>query len=68
MMILIHWFLEKNNIYNKMKNKKHDKLVKDYDKQKSNHLEKLASKMLKKDEKLQQLKSKQVNPNFLNLF
>ena len=67
-MILIHWFLEKNNIYNKMKNKKHNKLVKDYDKQKSNHLEKLASKMLKKDEKLQQLKSKQVNPNFLNLF
>ena len=44
-MILIHWFLEKNNIYNKMKNKKHNKLVKDYDKQKSNHLEKLASKM-----------------------
>tara|TARA_R110000824_G_scaffold162297_3_gene337972 strand:- start:540 stop:695 length:156 start_codon:yes stop_codon:yes gene_type:complete len=51
-----------------MKNKKHSKLVKDYDKQKSNHLEKLASRMLKKDEKLQQLKSKQVDPNFLNLF
>tara|TARA_R110000782_G_scaffold2225_1_gene8727 strand:+ start:237 stop:392 length:156 start_codon:yes stop_codon:yes gene_type:complete len=51
-----------------MKNKKHGKIVKDYDKQKANHLEKLASKMLKDDEKLQQLKGKNVNPNFLNLF
>ena len=51
-----------------MKNKKHKKIVKDYDKQKANHLEKLASKMLKDDEKLQQLKGKNVNPNFLNLF
>ncbi len=51
-----------------MKNKKHSKLVKDYGKQKERHLEKLASRMLKDDEKLQQLKGKNVNPKFLNLF
>jgi hypothetical protein len=51
-----------------MKNKKHDKLVKDYEKQKSEHLDKLATRMLKNDEKMQKLKEKNVNPNFLNLF
>lgn len=55
-------------MYNRMKKKKHNKLVKDYDKQKANHLEKLASKMLKDDDKLQQLKGKNINPKFLNLF
>ena len=34
-----------------MKKKKHDKIVKDYENQKSKHLEKLASKILEKDEK-----------------
>jgi hypothetical protein len=67
-MTLTHWFPEKNNMYNWMKNKKHSKIVKDYDKQKNHHLEKLASKMLKGDEKLQQLKGKNINPKFLNLF
>tara|TARA_R110002020_G_scaffold146387_1_gene321003 strand:+ start:2558 stop:2746 length:189 start_codon:yes stop_codon:yes gene_type:complete len=61
-------FQEKNNMYNRMKNKKHNKIVKEYDKQKERHLEKLASKMLKDDEKLQQLKGKNVNLKFLNLF
>ena len=51
-----------------MKNKKHNKIVKDYGKQKERHLEKLASRMLKDDEKLQQLKGKNVNLKFLNLF
>ena len=51
-----------------MKNKKHNKLISDYDKQKERHLEKLASKMLKNDEKLQQLKGKEIDPKFLNLF
>lgn len=55
-------------MYNRMKNKKHSKLVKDYGKQKEHHLEKLATKMLKNDEKLQQLKGKEINPKFLNLF
>ena len=34
-----------------MKNKKHSKIVNDYDKQKSKHLDKLASKMLDNNEK-----------------
>ena len=68
MKIRIHLFQEKSNIYNRMKNKKHNKLVKNYDKQKERHLERLASKMLKDDEKLQQLKGKNVDLKFLNLF
>lgn len=51
-----------------MKKKKHTKVVKDYDKQKEKHLEKLASKILDNDEKLQRLKGKNINPGFLNLF
>ncbi len=50
------------------KNKNHNKLVKDYSKQKSEHLDKLATKMLKNDEKMQKLKDKKINTNFLNLF
>lgn len=51
-----------------MKSKKHNKVVKDYDKQKAKHLERLADKMLKDDEKLQRLKGKEINPGFLKLF
>tara|TARA_R100001230_G_C5489414_1_gene37526 strand:- start:293 stop:448 length:156 start_codon:yes stop_codon:yes gene_type:complete len=51
-----------------MKNKKHSKIVKDYNKQKSIHLGKLASKMLKNDEKMNKLKGKNINPDYLNLF
>lgn len=50
------------------KNKKHDKIVNDYDKIKSKHLDKLAGKMLKDDEKNQKLKEKNINPDFLDLF
>jgi len=50
------------------KNKNHNKLVNDYDKQKSKHLDKLASKMLKDDEKNLKLKEKIINTNFLDLF
>jgi hypothetical protein len=50
------------------KNKNHDKLVKDYNKQKSEHLDKLATKMLKNDEKVQKLKEKKISTNFLKLF
>ena len=50
------------------KSKKHDVLVKDYDRQKSEHLDKLASKMLKNDNKSQKLKEKKINTNFLKLF
>lgn len=51
-----------------MKHKKHDKLVKDYDQQKSKHLEKLATEMLKNDERNQKLKDKNISTNFLKLF
>jgi hypothetical protein len=51
-----------------MKSKKHDKLVKDYDKQKQRHLERLGTKLLKDDEKNQKLRSKNIDPGFLNLF
>ena len=35
--------------------KKHNRIVKDYDNQKSKHLEKLTDKMLKNDEKFSKL-------------
>jgi hypothetical protein len=51
-----------------MKKKKHSKIVRDYDKQKERHLEKLATKILENDEKLSRLKAKNINTNFLDLF
>ena len=51
-----------------IKNRKHNKIVNDYKKSKENHLEKLANKMLKDDEKNKQLKQKTISTNFLNLF
>ena len=53
---------------NKSINKKHHKITRDYDKQKSKHLERLTDKMLKNDEKAQQLKSKQIKGDFLKNF
>ena len=49
-------------------NKKHHKITRDYEKQKSKHVEKLADKMLKNDEKSQQLKSKTMKGDFLKNF
>lgn len=49
-------------------NKKHHKITKDYDKQKSKHLEKLTDKILKNDEKSNQLKSKIMKGDFLKNF
>lgn len=51
-----------------MKSKKHTRIVKDYEKQKSKHLTKLADSLLKNDERNQKLKSKPINPDFLKLF
>ena len=51
-----------------MKNKKHSELIRDYETQKSKHLEKLASQILKNDEKMQKLKEKKINNNFLKYF
>ena len=49
-------------------NKKHHKITRDYDKQKSKHLERLTDKMLKNDERAQQLKNKTIKGNFLKIF
>ena len=51
-----------------MKHKKHNKIVKDYDKQKSRHLEKLASKSLDNDEKFRKLHDKKIKGDFLKNF
>ena len=51
-----------------MKSKKHRKIEKDFDKQKSKHLEKLADKLLENEEKFSKLKGKEINPGFLDLF
>jgi hypothetical protein len=48
--------------------KKYYKIITDYDKQKSKHLEKLTDKILKQDEKAEQLKSKTIKGNFLKNF
>ena len=51
-----------------LKHRKHNKIVNDYTTPKSDHLEKLANKMLKKDEKNTKLKGKNIDTNFLKLF
>jgi|TARA_B110000483_G_C17915263_1_gene434672 hypothetical protein len=51
-----------------IKRKKHDQILNDYDKIKSRHLEKLANKMLKDDEKYNKLKSIQIKGKFLDEF
>lgn len=53
---------------NKSYSKKHAAIIHDYDKQKSKHLERLTDKMLKNDEKSQQLKSKTMKGDFLKNF
>jgi hypothetical protein len=51
-----------------MKNKKHNKIVNDYDKQKSKHLDRLATKILDNDEKFRKLQDKKIKGNFLKNF
>ena len=51
-----------------IKRSKHDKLVNDYDKQKEKHLERLANKMLKDEDKKDRLRSKAIKGDFLNKF
>jgi hypothetical protein len=52
----------------KGKNKKHDKIVNDFEAQKNKHLEKLATKTLEEQEKLSRLKEKNINTDFFKLF
>lgn len=51
-----------------MKSKKHKEIETDYDVIKAKHLEKLTDQILKNDEKMNQLKGKNINSDFLNLF
>ena len=51
-----------------IKRKKHDQIVNNYDKIKSKHLEKLANKMLKDEEKRDNLRLKTIKGEFLNKF
>ena len=51
-----------------MKSKKHEKIVKDYQKEKAKHLERLADKMLENDEKVRIFKGKKSDGKFLDLF
>jgi len=51
-----------------MKKQKHKDITDNYERIKSKHLEQLASKMLKNDEKMNRLKDKNIDTNFLNLF
>jgi hypothetical protein len=50
------------------KSKKHQKITQDYDKQKSRHLEKLATKSLKNDEINQKLKQLQLKKDIFKFF
>ena len=51
-----------------IKKKKHDQIVNDYEKIKSRHLEKLAYKILKDEERRDNLRSKNVNGDFWDKF
>lgn len=51
-----------------IKRKKHDQIINDYDKIKSKHLERLANKILKDEEKRDNLRSKNIKGNFLDKF
>jgi len=51
-----------------MKSKKHERITKDYQKEKSKHLEKLATKMLENDDKFETLKNKKTKGKFLDNF
>ena len=51
-----------------IKKNKHNQIVNDYDKIKSRHLEKLADKMLKDEERRDNLRSKVIKGNFLDKF
>ena len=50
------------------RSKKHNKITRDYEKTKSKHLDRLASKMLDIDERNDKLKSKPIKGNFLKNF
>ena len=50
------------------KKKHHEAITQDFDKTKQKHLEKLATKMLEDQEKIDKLRDKNINTDFLKLF
>jgi len=50
------------------KKKRHDAITKDFDKTKEKHLERLATKMLEDQEKMDKLREKKIDKGFLDLF
>lgn len=51
-----------------MKHKKHTAILADYKKSKSRHLDKLATRILKDDEKKEKLRQYKIKGKFLDLF
>ena len=51
-----------------MRKSKHKDIIKDYDKIKSKHLDKLANRILKDDEKKEELKKYKISKKFLDIF
>lgn len=52
----------------KKKEKRHKALLEDFDESKRKHMEYLGTLLLKYDEKMQKLKKKNINKDFLDLF
>tara|TARA_R110000772_G_scaffold100357_1_gene200673 strand:- start:555 stop:731 length:177 start_codon:yes stop_codon:yes gene_type:complete len=50
------------------KRKRHDNITKDYELTKSKHLERLATKMLDEQDKIEKLRGKKIKDDFLDLF
>ena len=51
-----------------MRKSKHKDIIKDYSKVKSKHLDKLANRILKDDQKKEELKKYKLNKKFLDIF
>ena len=51
-----------------MRTPKHKNIIKDYKKVKSNHLDKLANRILKGEEKKEELKKYKLSKKFLDIF
>ena len=51
-----------------MRTPKHKDIIKDYKKVKSNHLDKLANRILKGEEKKEELKKYKLSKKFLDIF
>ena len=50
------------------KRKRHDSITKDYELTKSKHPERLATKMLDEQDKIEKLRGKKIKDDFLDLF